>query len=475
MALVGSDGLEVVPPSLPSMAPPRLLPRAETSAPSRWDRGSSAAWVALLMIGDLAAMAVSFGYASALGPSEGRPFPPLAVVSWVLAMAFGGAYDVRRFGSRCTAFVKVASAATWFIAGFTLVLLVEPGLSRRFLLLAVFSAMVISVVVHQAGENWLRRRRAAGGCPVRVVILGDDDHDATLLARELLLRPDAGFCVVGCCRPDQATSELDPRKLCSFDAVAVSNLDRHDWVSVRGLLRGSAVELLARRTALGSCDGLSAHPVQGTDLVWVREESLAGSSRVVKHVCEWVLAAGLLVAVLPVLLLSAAAVRVSSRGPALFTQVRIGRGGRPFTMWKLRTMRVTAEDERPLVLHLNEHDGMLFKIRRDPRTTAVGRVLRRFSIDELPQIWNVLRGDMALVGPRPPLPDEVAQYSLAASRRLLVKPGLTGLWQVSGRADLPSTEGVELDLDYVENWSLTRDLGILLRTVGAVVRGRGAY
>ena len=187
------------------------------------------------------------------------------------------------------------------------------------------------------------------------------------------------------------------------------------------------------------------------------------------------LALVVLVCLLPLLVAVALVVRLDSSGPALFRQVRVGRNGREFVIYKFRTMRTDAEALFDQVLHLNEHDGLLFKVRQDPRVSNAGRWLRRFSLDELPQLWNVARGDMALVGPRPPLPREVARYDARTSRRLDVKPGLTGIWQVSGRSDLPWDEAIRLDLAYVEERSLALDLRILGRTVGAVLSGRGAY
>ena len=159
----------------------------------------------------------------------------------------------------------------------------------------------------------------------------------------------------------------------------------------------------------------------------------------------------------------------------MFKQVRVGQGGRPFRLYKFRTMRVTAESELGNLAQQNEAAGPLFKLREDPRRTSLGRKLRRCSIDELPQLWNVVTGHMSIVGPRPPLPSEVAGYSDEVRRRLLVKPGLTGLWQVSGRSDLPWPDAMRLDLYYVENWSPSLDLVILAKTALAVLRGRGAY
>nr|WP_230685256.1 sugar transferase [Cellulomonas sp. JZ18] len=178
---------------------------------------------------------------------------------------------------------------------------------------------------------------------------------------------------------------------------------------------------------------------------------------------------------LPVVLVAAAAVALTSPGPAFFRQTRIGIDGRPFTMWKLRTMRTDAEEQLAALRTADEGAGVLFKMREDPRVTPVGRVLRRFSVDELPQLWNVVRGDMSLVGPRPPLAREVDAYEDQVHRRLAVKPGVTGLWQVSGRSDLDWDESVRLDLRYADNWSVAMDLMILWKTGRAVLRGAGAY
>ena len=181
-----------------------------------------------------------------------------------------------------------------------------------------------------------------------------------------------------------------------------------------------------------------------------------------------------LVYLVPVLL-AAILVRLSSRGPALFRQTRCGLNGRPFTLFKLRTMVDGADDRLTEVKDLNQHDGPVFKARHDPRVTPLGRLIRRLSLDEAPQFWNVLKGEMSLVGPRPPLPGEVSRYELWQRRRLSMKPGVTGLWQVSGRSEILDFEQwMELDLAYIDNWSIGLDLKILLRTVPAVLSGRGA-
>jgi exopolysaccharide biosynthesis polyprenyl glycosylphosphotransferase len=194
-----------------------------------------------------------------------------------------------------------------------------------------------------------------------------------------------------------------------------------------------------------------------------------------KDVIDRLGALALLLVVAPVLALLVAAVRLDSKGPGFFIQTRVGRNGTLFRMFKFRTMFVDAEEMKHALLDDNESDGVLFKIRRDPRVTRLGFWLRRLSIDELPQLLNVVLGEMSLIGPRPALPSEVASYDDFALRRLAVKPGITGLWQVSGRSDLLWDESLRLDLHYADNWRLVDDFGIAARTVGAVLRGRGAY
>ncbi|MFJ7069649.1 sugar transferase [Streptomyces sp. NPDC101115] len=204
---------------------------------------------------------------------------------------------------------------------------------------------------------------------------------------------------------------------------------------------------------------------------------LAASGRqlLAKRVLDVSLAVPALVLLSPVLLAAACSIKLTSAGPVFYPQERIGRDGKPFRMFKLRSMRLDAESERSAYLHLNESTGPLFKIRRDPRVTPVGRILRSWSIDELPQLLNVIHGEMSLVGPRPPLPEECEHYGPHERQRLLVKPGITCIWQVSGRSDVPFAEQVRMDLEYIAGWDLRSDIRILLRTVPAVLGRRGAY
>lgn len=194
-----------------------------------------------------------------------------------------------------------------------------------------------------------------------------------------------------------------------------------------------------------------------------------------KRILDVTAAAVLLILCLPVLVIAAVAIKLDSRGPVLFRSTRCGQGGKPFTFYKLRSMGNGAHSMKPSLLHLNEVDGPVFKLANDPRITRVGRILRRTSVDELPQLWNILLGEMSLVGPRPPIPEEVDQYTPRQMERLMVKPGLTCLWQVMGRSDLSFDEWIRLDRKYIKERSFRTDLKILARTIPAVVSCKGAY
>jgi exopolysaccharide biosynthesis polyprenyl glycosylphosphotransferase len=213
----------------------------------------------------------------------------------------------------------------------------------------------------------------------------------------------------------------------------------------------------------------------GLTLLHVDHPQLSGPRQVLKDLFDRSMAVLVLLVFSPLMLGIALAIRLTDKGPALFTQVRVGKDGHPFKIYKFRTMVVDAEARLAEIRQRNEFDGVLFKIRKDPRITAIGARLRKWSLDELPQLINVLRGDMSLVGPRPALPEEAAVYADHVRRRLVVKPGLTGMWQVNGRSDLSWEETVRLDLRYVENWSFALDLQIMWKTFSVIFRGAGAY
>jgi exopolysaccharide biosynthesis polyprenyl glycosylphosphotransferase len=237
----------------------------------------------------------------------------------------------------------------------------------------------------------------------------------------------------------------------------------------QGVRTRVVLEYLPRQMARVHVEMVDGLPVMTFSTAPVDVTALA-----VKRAADVFLAALLLVLASPLLLAVALAVRLSSPGPVLFRQVRVGLNGRRFTLLKFRSMYLGAEERQAELAHLNVMDGPVFKARRDPRVTPVGRVLRAFSLDELPQLVNILRGDMSFVGPRPPIPEEVARYERWQRRRLSMKPGLTGLWQVSGRNEVDFETWMRMDLDYIDRWSLWLDLRIILRTIPSVLSRRGA-
>jgi exopolysaccharide biosynthesis polyprenyl glycosylphosphotransferase len=267
------------------------------------------------------------------------------------------------------------------------------------------------------------------------------------------------------------------RKL-GADTIAVCGSARTEPGELRRLawqLEGTGIDLVVA-PQLTDIAGPRVHirPVEGLPLLHVEEPKLSGVAWLFKNLMDRLLAALLLVVCLPLFVVVALVIRLSDRGPVFFKQVRVGREGKTFEVVKFRTMYVDAEERLAHLVDLNESDGLLFKIRNDPRITEAGRFLRKTSIDELPQLLNVLRGQMSLVGPRP-LPADDGDFLGDVRRRLLVRPGITGLWQVSGRSELSWDDAVRLDLYYVDNWSLAFDLVIILRTVGVVFRRKGAY
>jgi exopolysaccharide biosynthesis polyprenyl glycosylphosphotransferase len=367
--------------------------------------------------------------------------------------------------------------------------------AERFVLFGIPTAALLTLVGRYIMRRVLHGLRRRGRALQRVVAVG---HEAPLvhLVEQFRRERWGGLEIVAACVPDGGVhgllAEIGVPVLGNLsqtatvvrelkaDAVAVTSCPETHGGALRQLawqLEGTNVELFVA-PGLMEVAGPRLHirPVAGLSLLHVEEPKLSGLGRLVKGVLDRLFAGVFLLVSLPFGLVIVAAVRLSSPGPALFRQTRVGVGGKEFTLYKFRSMYTDAEARLEAVQGLNvNNDGLLFKIPDDPRVTSVGRVLRRLSIDELPQLLNVMRGDMSLVGPRPPLPSEVEQYGHDVMRRLLVKPGLTGLWQVSGRSDLTWEESVRLDLRYVENWSLTLDFAILLKTAVAVVRGAGAY
>jgi exopolysaccharide biosynthesis polyprenyl glycosylphosphotransferase len=281
--------------------------------------------------------------------------------------------------------------------------------------------------------------------------------------------------------PNLGPARSMPQRLAGYgiDTVAVAGPSALSARELRQLswdLEGTGTDLVVA-PAITDVTGPRIHvrPVAGLPLLHLEAPAFNGARRVLKRGMDLVGALVLLLLLVVPFVAVALAIKLEDRGRVFYRQERVGKASSRFQIWKFRSMHEGAHEERARLAALNESDGPLFKLRSDPRVTRVGAFLRRYSLDEIPQLLNVLAGTMSLVGPRPPLPSEVDVYDDHVHRRLLVKPGMTGLWQVSGRADLPWEESVRLDLYYVENWSVALDLQILWKTLFAVLRPTGAY
>jgi exopolysaccharide biosynthesis polyprenyl glycosylphosphotransferase len=348
------------------------------------------------------------------------------------------------------------------------------------------------VIGRYAARQLLHHLRRGGWFQRDVVVVGGYHQVAELV--EVLERESwTGYRVVGVCLPSHderrtvqgipvvGTTSQVKEALQTTRAEAVfltsgAGDSSKEFRRISWQIEGTGADL-AVLPSLTDVSGPRIHvrPLAGLPLLHLELPEFTGPQRVTKRLIDIAASAAGIVVLSPLLLLIAIAVKVSSPGPVLFKQVRVGRDGREFLCLKFRTMVAGAEEQLAALLDQSDGNGLLFKMREDPRVTGVGRQLRRFSLDELPQLFNILRGDMSVVGPRPPLPREVANYSDDLRRRLLVRPGLTGLWQVSGRSELSLEESTRLDLYYIDNWSLMSDVEIAWKTIRAVLGGRGAY
>jgi exopolysaccharide biosynthesis polyprenyl glycosylphosphotransferase len=414
---------------------------------------------------------------------------------WLFAVALAGGYDGRVLGLGSDEFQRIFRALVGLTAVVAFVsYAAKLEVARAYVVVALPVAALLSLLGHYAIRKHLHHQRKRGHGVQRVVAVGGEHAVVDLITR-LHQERHCGMRVVGACLASgEGThlAEVDVPMLGGLDDIrkALQESDADTVAVVAGAevgpdrLRRLAWELETTDTDLVVTPGLievagprlHIRPVTGLPLVHVEKPEFAGPRRLLKGILDRAVAAIALMLLAPLLLVLAVSIRLTSPGPVIFRQVRVGRNGKSFTMLKFRTMCQDAEERQAELLAYNERsEGLLFKIKDDPRITRVGRVLRKYSLDELPQLVNVLTGSMALVGPRPPLPHEVAMYGDDVRRRLLVKPGVTGLWQISGRSDLTWDESVRLDLRYVENWSFVLDLMILWKTGTAILRSRGAY
>nr|WP_306661477.1 sugar transferase [Mangrovihabitans endophyticus] len=468
---------------------------AAMSRRQRWERR----YVRNLLVADLTAgvaagaatFAVRFGTQVTAYNRGYLLLSALLPLVMLLALVGSRAYERRYLFVGTDEYERVIRGGIGLIAG-AAVLSYALGLdlARSYVLAALPATVASALVLRFALRKRLHLSRARGECLRRVLVVGHE-MSVVSITRQLRRERYHGLEVVGACLPEHHDGAIDLPVYGTFDDVATAvDAADVDTVVVLGCpeLDGEQLRRLAWRLERDEVDLVVAsalvdvagarttiRPFDGLPMLHVEHPRLHGGARLVKDAVDRFGALLLVLLFGPVLLGVALCVRLTSRGPVLFRQVRVGRDGREFRIFKFRSMYVDAEARLAELKHLNEHDGVLFKMRDDPRVTTVGRWLRRFSLDELPQLLNVVAGQMSLVGPRPPLPSEVAAYAGDVGRRLAVKPGMTGLWQVSGRSDLPWEEAVRLDLRYVENWSLSLDLVILMRTMSAVVRSSGAY
>lgn len=413
---------------------------------------------------------------------------------WTASVALAGGYDPRFIGVGSDEFRKVLNAAVSLTAGIAVISYAfKFDLARSYVVLALPSATVFDLTARYYLRKRLHRRRRSGQCMRRTVVVGHGPAVADLVMQ---LRRDShhGLHVVAACvaatgGQEQAVADVPVAGGLDSVASAVSTLGA-DTVAVLACpeidgrrLRELAWDLEKTRTDMCVASALldvagprtTIRPIAGLPLLHVDHPELAGVKQVIKEVFDRASAALALILLAPLFGLIALAIWIPDRKTVFFRQTRVGKDSRTFRVWKFRTMVVDAEARKAQLLASNEANGVLFKIRRDPRVTHTGVWLRRWSLDELPQLFNVLLGEMSMVGPRPALPAEAAEYGHHMRRRLVVRPGITGLWQISGRSDLPWEEAERLDVRYVENWSLVLDLQILWKTLAAVWHGSGAY
>jgi exopolysaccharide biosynthesis polyprenyl glycosylphosphotransferase len=461
--------------------------------------------IASMVILDLISIAVAMGLAY-LGRSRLSVFPDtgdvdqmvLPVVQflplgWILLLMVVGAYSPRSFGVGTFEFRRVLNASLVTAGGVGIACyLARYSLSRGFFVLTFVLGITLLILGRLMLRRMVQRARRSGKLTLRAIIVGPE-RSVTEVAQVLQRESWLGYRVVGAVTPLGDEVELSSGLPVVghvndvLDAVQRTHADTVVFTSAgfasANDLRRVAWELESHNAQMIVVPSISdvsrgrvhMRPVGGLPLVYVERPQSEAASTWLKRAFDILGALAVLLVVSPVLAITALLIKREDGGPVLFRQERVGRDGKTFECLKFRSMVVDAEARLQALQAQNMGDGVLFKMTDDPRITRIGKVIRRFSIDEFPQLVNVLRGEMSLVGPRPSLPSEVERYHSDVMRRLRVRPGLTGLWQVSGRSDLSWDDAVRLDLYYVDNWSMMQDLHILVRTVRAVAAARGAY
>lgn len=418
-------------------------------------------------------------------------------LAWMLALGWYKSRDTRIVGIGIDEYRRVVSATAMLLGLIALgCFVLDVDIARGFFAMALPTGLISLLAVRWGLRQWLSRQRVHGHYLSRVIVLGRP-NDVRYVVHQIARKSGAAYKVVGVALAGGhgpgafvQDGQLFPVVGDERSVVEAVASEDADAVIVAGPMKGggryiqrlgwkleqSSTELILT-TGLTNVAGPRIHsrPVEGLPLMHVELPQYAGAKHALKRFFDVVLASLALVALLPVFLVLAFLIKRDSPGPVIFKQERVGRGGEKFNMLKFRSMVETAEDDLAGLLEHNEGAGVLFKMQNDPRVTGFGRWMRKHSLDELPQFWNVLKGDMSLVGPRPPLQREVDKYQHKVLRRLYIKPGLTGMWQINGRSELNWRDSVRLDLYYVENWSLAGDLIILWRTAKMLIKPVGAY
>ncbi|WP_110881896.1 sugar transferase [Mycolicibacterium vulneris] len=483
------------------------LPRTGGRSPRRWQAkyadGVRITDTAIVSGSVMLAQFARFGSSpSASGYAGGvmTMFSVLFAALWLSSLAIFQTRSTRIIGAGIDEYRRIAHASFQtfgFIAMITL--LAKIDLARGYLAVALPVGTMGLLTSRNMWRRYVGRKRAQGEYQTKVLTIGDRSS-VLHLADELTRNPEDGYVVVGACIPGYGPPRGEALKVhgqaipilgddscaaaaavgCGADTVAVARTEHFGERGIRELmwqLETIDIDLAVSPGVMDVANArLALRPYAGFPLLHVEKPQYEGTNRFQKRAFDFCFSLAALIAATPIMIVCAIAIKLTSKGPVFYRAERIGLEGKPFTMLKFRTMVDGADTQVARLLSHNESaGGMLFKIRRDPRVTPVGTVLRKFSIDELPQFINVLKQDMSVVGPRPPLRREVENYDFDAKRRLLVKPGVTGLWQVSGRSDLSWEESVRLDLSYVDNWSMAGDLMIVAKTLKAVLAGAGAY
>lgn len=458
----------------------------------------------VMVIAGVVAAWLRFGTPAASAAFENTevrfPFVLIAAftaVLWVTVMGVSGLYDIDRVSWSPSEAGRVARSLSMGVVALILItyLIKAPGLSRAWVLL-VWVLSIMLVLAARAGIALALVILRRHGRMLHPTIVVGSNAEASDIIRVLKANADAGLVPVGCLTSSQAERlELD---YCSDDVPVVGHAREMtevlDTIAIDAVVIASSAfdhDVLARMIAELRDRDIDVHissglfevltsrvlvnEVAGVPLITVKGVSLSPRKVLTKRAFDLFVAGVFVLIGLPFWLFVAATIKLTSPGPVLYGQERVGRSGKRFQMLKFRSMYRDADARLAELQADNEASGPLFKMKDDPRITPIGRWMRKFSIDEFPQLINVMRGEMSLVGPRPPLPHEVDRYSTNDWRRLEVTPGMTGLWQVSGRSSLTFDEMVRLDLFYIENWSVALDLTIIMRTVPAVLLARGAY